>query len=278
MEYLKQHKKLCIIVLLIILVIGGIVGYNMYQEHVKKEEIKTYTTQIKKEYTTFENEKDRSKKVEDLKTLTSESEKYSQKEKHYKEVTKLYSDNISNMKKYFTNEYNKTIKDNTLENVDKIDDKDKLNKASDNLTSLLKTIKAEVKTISTEDEVKKYEKDITSLTGSYSKRLKAIEEAEKKAEEERKAREAAAAKARAQEQARASSSSKGSTSSNSSSSQSSSSSSNKGSSGNSQESSSGNDQGEYIFKWDNGDESHQKGDQYWDNHGNHWTFDDVNDW
>ena len=72
-----KNKKIIVIVLLIVLVVGGFAGYQVYENHVKEEAISSCKTTIKKEYQTFKKEEDRTKKLEELKSMIKESDKYS---------------------------------------------------------------------------------------------------------------------------------------------------------------------------------------------------------
>ena len=88
------------------------------------------------------------------------------------------------MQKVFREEYNKTLTDNTLKEIDKISDKEQLNTDKTNLNELLQTIQNEKDIVCTESEVKEHETKITDLIKSYEDRITKIEEEEKKAAEE----------------------------------------------------------------------------------------------
>lgn len=272
-----SKKKIIFVIVFIVLIVGGFAGYQVYENHVKEEVIASEKTIISKRYKAFNKEKDRTKKLEDLKSIIKESNKYSKSKDSYSEVKKEYNSKIKQMRKYFIEGYDKSIADNTLTDVDNIGDKTQLNTAKDNLNAVLISIKDEIETVSTKEEVAKYEEKINALTTSYSNRVTAIEEAERKAEEERKAKEEAKAKAEAEAKKSSSSNSSSNSSSssrrrNNSSSSSSSSSSNRGNSSNSGLSSSYDE----WFEVD-GKKSYRKGNRYWDDAGNKWHFDENGD-
>lgn len=110
-----------------------------------EEEIKNYTEQINKLVESY------SKRIKAI-------EKANEKSKDNKQITK-----------------------NTLKDVSKINDKDKLNKNTKTLQTLLKTISAKTK-IYTEKEIKEYTTKINKLIKVNNDRIKAIEKAEKEAE------------------------------------------------------------------------------------------------
>lgn len=263
-----SKKKIIFVIVFIVLIVGGFAGYQVYENHVKEEKIAGEKITINKFYKAFNREKDRTKKLEDLKSIIKESNKYSKSKDSYSEVKKEYNSKIKQMRKYFIEGYDKSIADNTLTDVDNIGDKTQLNTAKDNLNAVLTSIKDEIETVSTKEEVAKYEEKINALTTSYSNRVTAIEEAERKAKEE------AEAKARAEEEAnrKANSSSSSSNSSNGSSSRrkSSSNSSSSSSRGNSSSSNRG-----YVEKYvdGSGNNSYMDGNgRCWDDAGNKWRL------
>ena len=71
-----------------------------------------------------------------------------------KEIDEKYHSVIANMQKVFKEEYDKSLTDNTLKDIDKISDKGQLNNAKTKLNELLQTIQNEKDIICMEDEVK----------------------------------------------------------------------------------------------------------------------------
>ena len=85
-----------------------------------------------------------------------------------------------------------------MKNVNKIDDKSKLEKVVENLNNFKKSLNKEANTtLADEEKLKSYNKTINDLISDYNDRIgdikKAEEEAKKKAEEEAKAKEEAEA-------------------------------------------------------------------------------------
>lgn len=90
---------------------------------------------------------------------------------------------IADMRKYFADSYDTTISKNTIKNVEKVDDKEKLEKAIENLKKLKKSLNNDSNiTIENDETLDNYTKTIDKLIKSYENRIDEI----KKAEEEQK--------------------------------------------------------------------------------------------
>lgn len=101
------------------------------------------------------------------------------------EISKL----VNEMRQHFANEYDKTIDENTLGEIEKITDKEKLNVAIKNLDELNKLIENESDiTLADDKKADEYKTTTNNLVESYEDRIEAIEIAEaqaKKQEEEK---------------------------------------------------------------------------------------------
>lgn len=98
---------------------------------------------------------------------------------------------ISDMRKFFVDSYDATINKNTIKNVEKVDDKEKLEKAIENLKNLKKSLNNDSDITIEDDEtlgnyIKTIDKSIKSYENKIDEIKKAEEEAKKKAEEEKK--------------------------------------------------------------------------------------------
>jgi len=159
----------------------------------KEQEIQNKVSAIDTAYEAFTAEADHAKKLEAYKTMVSEDEAYTEEDA----VKEKYTAVLADMKKAFTDEYDSTIAENTVD-VSKEEDEKKVNTYKDNLTKALGTIKADA--VCTEEEITAYEASVNAAVKTYDDRVTAIKKAaaEKKAEEEDKAKkeseEAAAAK------------------------------------------------------------------------------------
>lgn len=179
------------IILLIIATIAGVITYNNIQE---EKNVTAHIETINAHHAKFEKEKIRTEKLNLLKTELKEFEEYKKSEEPNPEIIKSYEAKLKFMREYFTADYEAQISKNTIKDIEKSEDKEALNNAKDSLEKLLKTIQSEKNTISSETEVKEYEKKINALTKSYDTRITDIEEAEEKATAEKKAAEEAKAK------------------------------------------------------------------------------------
>lgn len=192
-----------IIIVVIVLVFASVLGYRYYQEQELQKKIDTAIAEIEKTETDFNKEDTREDKLALLQSISKEHVDYEKSKDVIKEIDEKYHSVISDMQKVFREEYDKTLTDNTLKEIDKIYDKEKLNTTKTNLHELLQTIQNEKDIICMEDEVKEYETEITNLIKSYEDRITKIEEEEKKAAEE--AAKQAEEEARKQAEAAASS-------------------------------------------------------------------------
>lgn len=142
-KILEEKRKLITCILIVIITLATIGGIYIYKSNVNEKEIKQLTARITSVYDDFEKTENRNDKLKELKSLNQEFDEYKKTDKSVKEVVICYEDNLTKMKKYFTDEYNKIIGENTLENSDKEEDKNKITVAKNNLVSLLETIKKE---------------------------------------------------------------------------------------------------------------------------------------
>lgn len=182
-----KNKKILIAVITIILCFG--LGYFFIKQNNTKKEITAKTNQINQLAQDFEKEESREDKLKTLQNYISSKDELLGNQNISTKVLPTYNDQLTKMKTYFTNEYDQTLKDNTIENVDE-STKEDLTKAKNNLNKLLDILKTD--SILTEDEIKdSYSSKIESLVKSYEDKIKSIEEEEaKKAEEEKQRQEA----------------------------------------------------------------------------------------
>ena len=208
---------------------------------------------------------------------------YSKTDMPLDEIIQQYNDEIGTMKSYFTSEYEKTISDNTLNNLGEITDKESINTAKSNLSALSETITSETDTVCTEEEALTYTDSINALIISYENRITAIEEQEKK-EAEEKAKKEAEEKARQEEAARqaAQEAQQASSSGNYNSSGSSSGGTSSGSSSGGSSSSTSSGGSTSWYEDENGRVEYQDNpDGSWtaqDDQGNSWSSDDLKEW
>lgn len=189
----KKKKLIGITAIVIILaVICSVGGYTVYKQNKIKERSAKVKTEITENWKKFEKEEDRNKKLEIFAEVKTDKSAY-QKEKDYQEeVVKEFDNLLKKMKSFFSDDYDKAIAENTLADIEKNTDKEKITTAKGNLENVLNIIESE-------KSILKLEKaDIQELITQYTDRMKAIEEEEAK----KKAEEEARKKAEAEEEAR----------------------------------------------------------------------------
>ena len=199
---MKNKAKIISIISVVLILIIGIAGYFMYQKAEEEKAIKKSLNKITKTETSFSKVETHEEKLNILKSCINEMTDYNKSKENFKQVTDKYKSAISSMQEVFTKEYDSIIEENTLSNLDSLDDISAITNNKDNLSSLLSTKEAEKDyVLSSNDDFESYQQKITELTESYTNRITALEEAKKKAEEEAK-RKAEEAKRKAEEEAR----------------------------------------------------------------------------
>lgn len=202
---MRKNKLSAIMMVLVLVMAAALTGCS--DKKAKEQEIQNKVSAIDTAYEAFTAEADHAKKLEAYKTMVSEDEAYTEEDA----VKEKYTAVLADMKKAFTDEYDSTIAENTVD-VSKEEDEKKVSTYKDNLTKVLGTIKADA--VCTEEEITAYEASVNAAVKTYDDRVTAIKKAaaEKKAEEEAKAKKeseeaAAAAEAEATEAAKSSGSS-----------------------------------------------------------------------
>ena len=217
---MRKNKLSAIMMVLVLVMAAALTGCS--DKKAKEQEIQNKVAAIDTAYEAFTAEADHAKKLEAYKTMVSEDEAYTEEDA----VKEKYTAVLADMKKAFTDEYDSTIAENTVD-VSKEEDEKKVSTYKGNLTKALGTIKADA--VCTDEEITAYEASVNAAVKTYDDRVTAIKKAaaEKKAEEEAKAKkeseEAEAAKEKTAKSSGSSSSGKSTSASGSSSSGSSSS-------------------------------------------------------
>ena len=222
----KKKKTIFILTILVIAAVAICVigifakkAYDRHQEEIRIQAIETKNGEIDQEYENFEKEQDRDKKLETLKNEVANATEYEKTQGAYEECSAHYAKMIAQMKSYFVNDYDvtiKTISDEIGDGVEKVEDKDKLKKACTEFATFQDTLKKDYENYGTieEDKFKEYNDTVDTYVKKYSDRVSAIEKAEeeakKKAEEEAKNKPEEEAKKKAEEEAAAAQESSGS--------------------------------------------------------------------
>lgn len=179
-----KAKIIGVIVVVVILLCGG-VGYFLYQENVKQEAIEKKIEEISEVEKKFSASEKREDKISILKNILADMDEYNKSKDKHKEVCGKYGSVVSSMQGEFLTEYDASIKENMIDDIENLEDIETISTKKDNLSELLSLIESEKKyTFSKESESGKYTQKIDSLIESYSSRIGVLEEAQKKAEEE----------------------------------------------------------------------------------------------
>ena len=178
---MRKNKLSAIMMVLVLVMAAALTGCS--DKKAKEQEIQNKVAAIDTAYEAFTAEADHAKKLEAYKTMVSEDEAYTEEDA----VKEKYTAVLADMKKAFTDEYDSTIAENTVD-VSKEEDEKKVSTYKDNLTKALGTIKADA--VCTDEEITAYEASVNAAVKTYADRVTAIKKAaaEKKAEEEAKAK------------------------------------------------------------------------------------------
>uniref|UniRef100_UPI003FED9F8F hypothetical protein n=1 Tax=Ruminococcus bromii TaxID=40518 RepID=UPI003FED9F8F len=199
-----MKKKVIIIIAVvcvaIIAVVGTIFGVNAYNNYTIQQQTEQQDKSIDDTYSKFTKETDRAKKLvilsDFIKNKPSTSDEI--KVEVLNSVEPKYNETLAKMQKFFTDDYDKTIKDNTIDSktLEKTNDKKKLQSCIDNLEALKKTIDSEKSDVFYKNDIGNYDKKPDELISSYNDRITAIEKAEAKAKKEAEAKKKAEEKAK----------------------------------------------------------------------------------
>ncbi len=191
----RKNREVMIIILVVCIVIvaavAGMFGKKAYAKHKdaqRQEKIDAKLEEIQNLGDAFEKAGDRDAKLQVLKDTEESYTEYQKHEGVINDCIKLYESTLETERKYFEDDYNNTIKMNSVEDINAETDKDKLSTLVTMLTDLKKTIQIEYDTYSvvSEDKFNELNTTIDGLITSYTERAAAIdnEAAEKQQEEE----------------------------------------------------------------------------------------------
>ena len=150
---MRKNKLSAIMMILVLVMAAALTGCS--DKKAKEQEIQNKVSAIDTAYEAFTAEADHAKKLEAYKTMVSEDEAYIEEDA----VKEKYTAVLADMKKAFTDEYDSTIAENTVD-VSKEEDEKKVSTYKDNLTKALGTIKADA--VCTEEEITSYETSVNA--------------------------------------------------------------------------------------------------------------------
>ncbi len=203
MKARKKRETMIIILVVCIVVVAAVAGmfgrkaYAKHKEAQRQEKVDAKLDEIQNLGDAFDKAGDRNAKLQALKDTEESYAEYQKHEGIINDCIKLYESTLETERKYFEDDYNNTIKTNSVEDINAETDKDKLSTLVTTLTDLKKTIQIEYDTYSvvTEDKYNELNTTIDGLITSYTERAAAIdgdtaakqqeEEAQKQAEEQK---------------------------------------------------------------------------------------------
>ena len=167
-------KKLLKGILVTGVMVMGISGCSSNVQDDSKQKI----VSIQKMDKSFKSEK-REEKLDTLKKVLKSQSKYLKEENQDNNVLDQYKKTVTKMRKYFISDYEKSIKENTLENVESIQDKQQINEKKDNLNALKTLVSEEYKfTLDSKKQYDSYMKYITEIATQYDDRIAVLEKEE----------------------------------------------------------------------------------------------------
>ena len=134
---MKNKAKIISIISVVLILIIGIAGYFMYQKSEEEKSIKENLNNITKIETSFSKAETHEEKLNILKSCITEMTDYNKSKEHFEQVTDKYKSTISSMQEVFAKEYDSIIEENTLSNLDSLEDVSTITNNKNNLSSLL---------------------------------------------------------------------------------------------------------------------------------------------
>lgn len=136
-------KYFTLSVVAIIIIVLAIFSYNSYQKKELQNKIDNSITQIEQIEKDFKSKEKREEKLAILSSLLKEHSEYEQTKSMIDEVDDKYHTIINEMQQYFKDQYKKILKENTLEDIDRIINREQLISAKTKLSELLQSIQNE---------------------------------------------------------------------------------------------------------------------------------------
>lgn len=175
----RNNKTIISIVSVAIAVVICFFGYNFYQkkqaEVVSAEKLTAIHEVIKK----FNDGNDRNERLNLLKDTLDEQSKYNLNSYKDSKVQAEYKNSIKIMRTYFHNDYDNTIKANTISEVNTVSDEKKITDNITKLEGLTRTIDKEKDfTFEIEQQSQEKKSEIEKLVKKYEDRISEIKKKE----------------------------------------------------------------------------------------------------
>ena len=139
----KNNKTIISIISVIIAAVICFIGYNSYQrkqaEVVSSEKLSALHELTKK----FNDKNDRNERLNILKETLDEQSQYNLNSNREPKVQDEFKNSINTMRTYFHNDYDNTLKQYTISDINSTSDNNKINDSKLKLDELTKTIEKE---------------------------------------------------------------------------------------------------------------------------------------
>ncbi len=184
---IRNNKTIISIVSIIIALVICFFGYNLYQKkqaEVISAEKLTALHELTKQ---FNDENNRNNKFNLLKDTLDEQSKYNLNSYKDSKVKDEFKNSINIMREYFHKDYDNTIKENNISDLNNTSDESKFSDKKAKLDNLTKVIEKEKDvTFETEQQAQEKKSEVEKLIKKYEERITELDKKEKATEEKRK--------------------------------------------------------------------------------------------
>ena len=175
----RTNNRTIISIISIVALVICFFGYNLYQRKQAKVVSAEKLTAIHEVIKKFNDGNDRNERLNLLKDTLDEQSKYNLNSYKDSKVQAEYKNSIKIMRTYFYNDYDNTIKANTISEVNKVSDEKKITDNITKLEELTKTIDKEKDfTFETEQQSQEKKSEIEKLVKKYEDRISEIKKKE----------------------------------------------------------------------------------------------------
>ena len=179
----RNNKTIISIVSVAIAVVICFFGYNFYQK--KQEEVVSAEklTAIHEVIKKFNDGNDRNERLNLLKDTLDEQSKYNLNSYKDSKVQDEYKNSITTMRTYFQNDYDNTLKTNTISEINTVSDEKVITDNKSKLDELTKTIEKEKDyTFETDQKAQEKKSEIEKLVKKYEERITELKKKSKDSE------------------------------------------------------------------------------------------------
>ena len=176
----NNNKTIISIISIIVALVICFFGYNLYQKkqaEVISAEKLTLLHELTKQ---FNDENDRNNKFNLLKDTLDEQSKYNLNSYKDSKVKDEFKNSINIMRDYFHKDYDNTIKENNISNLNNTSDESKFSDKKAKLDNLTKVIEKEKDvTFETEQQAQEKQSEVEKLIKKYEERITELGKKEK---------------------------------------------------------------------------------------------------